>query len=296
MNEYLQQYLTYLRFEKNLSENSIQSYQTDLKRYLDFLSSQKVTRPGQIRDRHISRLLQILSELGLHASSLARNLSAIRSFHKFLMGEDILSSDPCEHIESPKIRRYLPDVLSFPEIEKIMSSINLDLPIGIRDRAMIELLYASGLRISELLRIPVREIYFKEGFVRILGKGSKERLVPTSQRALEWIRRYLDQVRPALDKWRQSDGIAFLNARGKPLSRMGFWKILQVNVQNSGIKKQVHPHTFRHSFATHLLEGGADLRAVQEMLGHADISTTQIYTHLDRSYLKQVYQEFHPRA
>jgi integrase/recombinase XerD len=161
---------------------------------------------------------------------------------------------------------------------------------------MIELLYASGLRISELLRIPVREIYFKEGFVRILGKGSKERLVPTSQRALEWIRRYLDQVRPALDKWRQSDGIAFLNARGKPLSRMGFWKILQVNVQNSGIKKQVHPHTFRHSFATHLLEGGADLRAVQEMLGHADISTTQIYTHLDRSYLKQVYQEFHPRA
>jgi integrase/recombinase XerD len=296
MNEYLQQYLTYLRFEKNLSENSIQSYQTDLKRYLDFLSSQKVTRPGQIRDRHISRLLQILSELGLRASSLARNLSAIRSFHKFLMGEDILSSDPCEHIESPKIRRYLPDVLSFPEIEKIMSSINLDLPIGIRDRAMIELLYASGLRISELLRIPVREIYFKEGFVRILGKGSKERLVPTSQRALEWIRRYLDQVRPALDKWRQSDGIAFLNARGKPLSRMGFWKILQVNVQNSGIKKQVHPHTFRHSFATHLLEGGADLRAVQEMLGHADISTTQIYTHLDRSYLKQVYQEFHPRA
>jgi len=296
MNEYLQQYITYLRFEKNLSENSIQSYQADLNRYITFLISQNIQRPVQIRDRHISRLLQILSELGLSASSLARNLSAIRSFHKFLLAEDILSGDPCEHIEGPKIRRYLPDVLSFPEIEKILSSIKSDLRFGIRDRAMIELLYASGLRISELLRLPIREIYFNESFVRILGKGSKERLVPTSERALNWIRQYLDRVRPSLDKQRRSDGITFLNARGKPLSRMGFWKILQGHVRNSGIKKQVHPHTFRHSFATHLLEGGADLRAVQEMLGHADISTTQIYTHLDRSYLKQVYKEFHPRA
>lgn len=296
MNEYLQQYLTFLRFEKNLSENSIQAYQQDLSRYLAFLESQDIQRAVQIRDRHVRRLLQMLSELGLSASSLARNLSAIRSFHKFLLMEEVLDFDPCENVDGPKIRRYLPDVLSFPEIEKILTSIKIDQPGGIRDRAMIELLYASGLRISELLNLPIREIYFKEGFVRILGKGSKERLVPASDRALQWIRRYLDQARPALDRQRSSRGITFLNARGKPLSRMGFWKILQAHVRNCGIKKEVHPHTFRHSFATHLLEGGADLRAVQEMLGHADISTTQIYTHLDRTYLKQVYQEFHPRA
>ena len=296
MNEYLQQYLTFLRFEKNLSENSIQAYQQDLSRYIAFLDSQDIQRAVQIRDRHVRRLLQMLSELGLSASSLARNLSAIRSFHKFLLMEEALDFDPCENVDGPKIRRYLPDVLSFPEIEKILTSIKIDQPGGIRDRAMIELLYASGLRISELLNLPIREIYFKEGFVRILGKGSKERLVPASDRALQWIRRYLDQARPALDRQRSSRGITFLNARGKPLSRMGFWKILQAQVRNSGIKKEVHPHTFRHSFATHLLEGGADLRAVQEMLGHADISTTQIYTHLDRTYLKQVYQEFHPRA
>jgi integrase/recombinase XerD len=296
MNEYLQQYLTYLRFEKNLSENSIQAYHHDLGRYISFLESQDIRRAVQIKDSHIRRLLQMLSELGLSASSLARNLSAIRSFHKFLLSEEVLNYDPCEHLDGPKIRRYLPDVLSFPEIEKILTSINLDSAAGIRDRAMIELLYASGLRISELLKLPIREIYFKEGFVRILGKGSKERLVPTSDRALHWIRRYLDQSRPRLDRQRGARGIAFLNARGKPLSRMGFWKILKAHVRNSGIKKDVHPHTFRHSFATHLLEGGADLRAVQEMLGHADISTTQIYTHLDRTYLKQVYQEFHPRA
>jgi integrase/recombinase XerD len=296
MNEYLQQYLTYLRFEKNLAENTIHSYQNDLNRYLIFLNSQDIQRPEQIKDRHVRRLMQMLSELGLSASSLARNLSAIRSFHKFLLTEDISDNDPCQHIDGPKIRRYLPDVLSFPEIEKIFSSISTGRPLGLRDRAMIELLYASGLRISELLQLPLREIYFKEGFVRIIGKGSKERLVPTSERALHWIRRYLDQARPVLDKRRGSAGIAFLNLRGKPLSRMGFWKILQGYVRTSGIKKAVHPHTFRHSFATHLLEGGADLRAVQEMLGHADISTTQIYTHLDRSYLKQVYQQFHPRA
>jgi integrase/recombinase XerD len=296
MNEYLQQYLTYLRFEKNLSENSIQAYRQDLSRYLSFLESQDIQRAVQIKDRHVRRLLQMLSELGLSASSLARNLSAIRSFHKFLLTEEVLDYDPCEHVDGPKIRRYLPDVLTFPEIEKILASIKIDQPGGIRDRAMIELLYASGLRISELLNLPIREIYFKDGFVRILGKGSKERLVPASDRALQWIRRYLDQARPALDRQRSSRGIAFLNTRGKPLSRMGFWKILQIHVRNSGIKKEVHPHTFRHSFATHLLEGGADLRAVQEMLGHADISTTQIYTHLDRTYLKQVYQEFHPRA
>lgn len=296
MNDYLNQYINFLRFEKNLSDNSIYAYKTDLERYLAYLQAQNISRPEQIQSRHIHRLIQVLSELGLAPSSLARNLSSIRSFHRFLLTEGLVKSDPTEHIEGPKTRRHLPSVLSFDEIEKIMAEIDVRAPLGLRDRAMFELLYACGLRISELLSLPVREIYFKEGFLRVFGKGSKERLVPAADRALQWVRNYLDRGRPALDKYRNSEGVIFLNVRGNPLSRMGFWKILRGYAQKSGIRKEIHPHTFRHSFATHLLEGGADLRAVQEMLGHADISTTQIYTHLDRTYLKQVYQEFHPRA
>ena len=296
MNYYLQHYIDYLRFEKNLSENSLAAYQTDLTRYIDYLHSQGITRPEQISDKHIHRLLQLLSSLGLSPASLARNLSSIRSFHRFLIIEEHTIHDPCEHVQGPKLRRYLPSVLTFPEIEKILNCIPPDTTLGIRDRAMIELLYASGLRISELLMLPIREIYFKEEFVRILGKGSKERLVPVSERALSAIKRYLDVARPLLDRYRRSQGITFLSIRGRAMSRMGFWKIIQQYARESEIRKQVHPHTFRHSFATHLLEGGADLRAVQEMLGHADISTTQIYTHLDRTYLKQIYQQFHPRA
>ena len=296
MNNYLNQYLNYLRFEKNLADNSIDAYRTDLDRYLAYLRAQNIVRPENIKDRHIRRLIQVLSELGLTSASLARNLSSIRSFHKFLPSEDVLKTDPTEHVEGPKLRRHLPSVLTFDEINRIFEAIPGNSSIGLRDRAMLELLYASGLRISELLNLPVREIYFKEGFVRVIGKGSKERLVPAAARALDLVSQYLDQARPVLDRFRRSNGLTFLNARGTGLSRMGFWKILKQYVTDAGIKKQVHPHTFRHSFATHLLEGGADLRAVQEMLGHADISTTQIYTHLDRSYLKQVYLDFHPRA
>lgn len=296
MTNYLNQYLNYLRFEKNLADNSIDAYRTDLERYLAYLAAQNIARPENIKDRHIRRLIQVLSELGLNSASLARNLSSIRSFHKFLTSEDVVKNDPTEHVEGPKLRRHLPSVLTFTEIENIFTAVSVNTSIGLRDRAMLELLYASGLRISELLNLPVREIYFKEGFVRVIGKGSKERLVPAAARALDWVSQYLDRARPVLDRFQRSNGVTFLNARGTGLSRMGFWKILHAYVNAAGIRKEVHPHTFRHSFATHLLEGGADLRAVQEMLGHADISTTQIYTHLDRSYLKQVYQQFHPRA
>ncbi len=296
MNPYLEQYLIFLRYEKNLSENSIAAYKMDLERYISYLEAGKTNRPEDIEDQQIRRLLQILSELGLAPSSVARNLSSIRSFHRFLIAEDLVQKDPTEHIQGPKLRRHLPSVLSFQEIELILNATDTQKPTGLRDRAMIELLYASGLRISELLQLPVREIYFSESFLRILGKGSKERLVPTSSRALDWVRAYLDRGRPYLDRHHRGKGIAFLSVRGTGMSRMGFWKIIRQYVQLSGIRKEVHPHTFRHSFATHLLEGGADLRAVQEMLGHSDISTTQIYTHLDRSYLKQIYEEFHPRA
>jgi integrase/recombinase XerD len=296
MNFNLNQYLNYLRFEKNLSENSIDAYKNDLKRYIDFLKTQRVDDLENIDEKHISRLIQVLSQIGLATSSVARNLSSIRSFHRFLLYEDTLKKDPSEHVEGAKIIRRLPSVLTFAEIEHIFNQVDLHHPLGLRDRAMVELLYACGLRISELLNLPVREIYFKEKFVRILGKGDKERLVPVSERCLNWIKKYLDRCRPRLDRMRRAEGMTFLNARGYPMSRMGFWKIVRTLVVQSGIKKEVHPHTFRHSFATHLLEGGADLRAVQEMLGHSDISTTQIYTHLDRAYLKKVYQKYHPRA
>lgn len=296
MTDYLQQYLNYLRFEKNLSDNSVSSYKSDLERYINYLSTQKINRPEYIQSKHIRRLLQLLSELGLSTSTLARNLSSIRSFHLFLISEELIKSDPSEHVDGPKLRRHLPSVLTFDEIELLCLNISIDDPLGLRDRAMIEVLYACGLRISELLTLLLREIYFKEEFIRILGKGSKQRLVPISIRALNWVKKYLELSRPVLDKHQRSSGAAFLSIRGTIMSRMGFWKILQKYIRESGIRKEIHPHTFRHSFATHLLEGGADLRAVQEMLGHSDISTTQIYTHLDRSYLQQEYKDYHPRA
>lgn len=296
MTEHLRQYLNYLRFEKNLSDNSISAYQKDLERYIAYLNAQKLSRPEQIQSKHIRRLLQLLTEMGLSAASLARNLSSIRSFHLFLLSEEVIKSDPSEHVQGPKLGRHLPSVLTYDEIELLCHQIPTDNYLGLRDRAMIEVIYACGLRISELLSLLVREVYFKEEFIRIIGKGSKQRLVPISIRALEWIKKYLDTSRPLLDKHARSAGIAFLNIRGGPMSRMGFWKILNKYIQNTGIRKKIHPHTFRHSFATHLLEGGADLRAVQEMLGHSDISTTQIYTHLDRSYLQQEYKDYHPRA
>lgn len=296
MTEHLRQYLNYLRFEKNLSDNSISAYQKDLERYIAYLNAQKLSRPEQIQSKHIRRLLQLLTEMGLSAASLARNLSSIRSFHLFLLSEEVIKSDPSEHVQGPKLGRHLPSVLTYDEIELLCHQIPTDNYLGLRDRAMIEVIYACGLRISELLSLLVREVYFKEEFIRIIGKGSKQRLVPISIRALEWIKKYLDTSRPLLDKHARSVGIAFLNIRGGPMSRMGFWKILNKYIQKTGIRKKIHPHTFRHSFATHLLEGGADLRAVQEMLGHSDISTTQIYTHLDRSYLQQEYKDYHPRA
>jgi integrase/recombinase XerD len=214
----------------------------------------------------------------------------------FLISEDLIRSDPGEHVDGPKLRRHLPSVLTFDEIDLVCKNISIDNSLGLRDRAMIEVLYACGLRISELLTLLLREIYFKEEFIRVLGKGSKQRLVPISARALSWTQKYLDLSRPLLDKHQRSNGVIFLSIRGTNMSRMGFWKILHKYIRGSGVRKEIHPHTFRHSFATHLLEGGADLRAVQEMLGHSDISTTQIYTHLDRSYLQQEYKDYHPRA
>lgn len=296
MNDLFQQYKSYLVFEQNLTPNSIDAYTRDVQRFLDYLKTTGVKSPLEATALHVQRLIQLLSEMGLSAESVARNLSSIRGFYHFLIAENLLDNDPTETIDRPKLSRRLPSVLTYDEIQKIFSLPDTKNYLGLRDRAMLETLYACGLRITELLTLDMRDIYEKQNIVRVFGKGRKERLVPISDTALKWIRRYLDRSRPLLDRFQRSDGVLFLSVRGKQMSRMGFWKILKRYVDQAGIRKEVHPHTFRHSFATHLLENGADIRAVQEMLGHADISTTQIYTHVDRTFLIQEYQTFHPRS
>ncbi len=294
MQEYLSKYLSHLSIEKGLSNNSLLSYENDLNRYLKFLQTQKVESLEKIKPEHISRLIWQLRQKNLKANSISRNLSAIRGFHKFLVKQDFSTADPTLVLESPKIGRKLPLVLSYPEVNKILEQPEVLTFLGLRDKAILEVMYACGLRISELIGLSVNDIFLKDGFIRVFGKGSKERVVPIGSEAVHWLKRYLVKSRPNLAK-QFSQNILFLNNRGKKLSRMGVWKILKFYVNKAGIKKRVYPHTLRHCFATHLLEGGADLKAVQEMLGHADISTTEIYTHLDTSYLKQVHKEAHPR-
>jgi integrase/recombinase XerD len=296
MQKYLQSYLQFLNFEKGISKNTYASYQLDLNRYLAHLDEDGITSVEKVTDEFISGFLATLYDLGLSAKSVARNLSAIKGFHKFLVREGITKYNPTEDVESPKLARKLPDVLHQHEIEKILAQPNTAEPLGIRDKTMLETMYACGLRVSELITLRQSDVYPNEGFVRVFGKGAKERLVPIGKSALEWIEIYKEKVRVPLGKLGRGRDVLFLNARGRPMSRMAVWNIVHDYTLKAGIKKEVHPHTFRHSFATHLLEGGADLRAVQEMLGHSDISTTEIYTHIDREYLKEVHRTFHPRG
>jgi len=236
-----------------------------------------------------------LKDLWLAPASIRRNISSIRTYFKFLLAEGLVVRDPSERLETPKRWRSLPDVLSIDEVNRLLAAPSLDDPLVFRDRAMLELAYGAGLRVSEWITLGVRDLILEEKLVRVFGKGSKERLVPIGRSAIGAVATYLRELRPRLEKG-QGKGILFLNARGEPLTRMGAWKILRRYVDRAGITKSVSPHTLRHSFATHLLEGGADLRAVQEMLGHADISTTQIYTHVDREYLRSVHRKYHPRG
>ena len=288
-------FLNHIRIEKGLAENTILSYKIDLERYLEFLRDHGVEDVTEIDQIKVIDYLVTLREIGLAPASISRNLSAIRGFHRFLLREGVVDFDPTENIEPPKLKRSLPVVLDQMEMEKLLDQPDPSTPLGLRDKAMLEFLYATGLRVSELISIRQSDLFFSSGFIRVIGKGSRERVVPVGRKAIEYVERYQREVRPRLSKRGKSGDVLFLNARGKPLSRMGFWKILEGYVREAGLKKRVSPHVIRHSFATHLLEGGADLRAVQEMLGHADISTTQIYTHLDREYLKEVHRTFHPR-
>ncbi len=291
---WLDDFFDHLSVEKHLATNTLESYRNDLLRYLSFLNHEKeYTEPSQITGNDISAFIELLHTLGLSPKSISRNVSAVRSFHKYLMLEEALKFDPAESVDLPKLPKTLPSVLEISEIEKILTQPDTSTYLGNRDRAMLELIYACGLRISELLSIKPTD-YHRE-YLRVFGKGSKERLVPVGEEARKWVDNYIEKIRPHLIKKNPVDEL-FINARGRKLSRMGFWKILKNYVDHAEIKKEVTPHTFRHSFATHLLEGGADLRIVQELLGHADISTTQIYTHIDRAYLKEAIRTFHPRG
>ena len=294
-------YLQFIKLEKGLSENSVVSYENDLNRYLLFLNvEKKITDLAGVTLTHIEDFLDYLIDHELlSASSLARNISSIRGFHEFAVVEGITAANPAELIELPRKAKKLPEILDAVEIEAMLDTPDTTKPAGIRDKAILECLYGTGMRVSELTDLETDRMYFEIGFIRVIGKGSKERLVPVGEIAQEALEHYIEHARPLFynpEKAHKSKNKVFLNQRGGALTRMSIWNIVQKAAKQADIKKKVYPHIFRHSFATHLLEGGADLRAVQEMLGHSSILTTEIYTHVDRSLLQQTHKQFHPRG
>ena len=291
----LQRFTDYIALEQGLSSLTQEAYRRDLERFAEYADVKGIAAPLDITARTLREYVYHLKDLGLSPASIRRNVSAVRSYFRFLLGDGVVVRDPSERLETPKRWRELPDVLTVDEVQRLIASPTLDDAMVFRDRALLELAYGAGLRVSEWITLGVRDLLLEEGLVRVFGKGSKERLVPIGRSAIGAVAIYLRELRPKLEKG-EGKGVLFLNARGRPLSRMGAWKILRGYVERAGITKHVSPHTLRHSFATHLLEGGADLRAVQEMLGHVDISTTQIYTHVDREYLRQVHRSYHPRG
>ena len=296
LNIFLKEYLSILKLEKNLSDNTVASYGNDINSFLQFVESRKIDDPSIIKQNHIADFFKSLKELGLSGRSAARYYSSIKGFFNYLFLSKYITENPIGKISSPKLAKNLPPVLSVREIDLILSKPDTDNKLGLRDKAVLELLYACGTRVSELINIKISDLFFDDEVIRVFGKGSKERIIPIGRSAIMWTNKYLKESRVLLMKKTKSENYLFLNNRGTKLSRMGVWKIVDRYVKETGLEKEIHPHTFRHSFATHLLEGGADLRAVQEMLGHADISTTQIYTHIDRDYIKQVHKQFHPRG
>ncbi|HEU4994460.1 MAG TPA: site-specific tyrosine recombinase XerD [Gemmatimonadaceae bacterium] len=291
----LERFGDFLALEKGSSSRTQEAYARDTARFADFALIKGAPGPVDVTPRMLREFVYQLKDLGLSPSSIRRNVSAVRSYFRFLVGDGHVVRDPSERLDTPRRWHTLPEVLSVDEIRKLLAAPTMDDPLYFRDRAMLELAYGAGLRVSEWIGIGVKDLLLDDHLVRVFGKGSKERLVPIGRSAIGSLAIYVRELRTRLERG-SGKGILFLNARGEPLSRMGAWKILRKYVDRAGITKAVSPHTLRHSFATHLLEGGADLRAVQEMLGHADISTTQIYTHVDREYLRQVHRRYHPRA
>jgi integrase/recombinase XerD len=292
----LERYEEFLVVDKGSSPNTLASYRLDIRRYLEDMSERGIASLDAVRTADIREHVGALVGMGLAPSSVARAISAVRGLHKFAMVEGDAAADPSENVELPRRGRMLPEVLSIDEIEAILAVPDPSTPFGLRDRAILETFYATGMRVTELRTLTAAQLLFEHGLVRVIGKGNKERLVPVGRAAQEWIERYRRDARPALQRNGRGNDVLFLNARGAPLSRNALWKMSKTYALRAGVTSEVHPHTFRHSFATHLLEGGADLRAVQEMLGHEDITTTQIYTHVDREYLREVHRTYHPRG
>ena len=295
MQELVENFLNYLSVERSLSGNTIISYQRDLKKYLKYLKDSHINSLSQTVRKNISDFMFSLKDGGLSAVSIARNLAAIKVFYRFLVRERILTTDPSSLLDSPKLWKKIPDVLSVDEVEVLLKVPDLKTARGLRDKAILELMYATGLRVSEAVNLKIQDVNSDVGFLRCIGKGSKERIVPLGKESLTAIKKYLEGARPKLARGNNGDSFLFLSRLGKKISRQSFWKLIKDYAQRARIKKNIRPHTLRHSFATHLLERGADLRSVQEMLGHADISTTQIYTHIDKNRLKMIHKNFHPR-
>lgn len=291
----LERFNDFLALEEGAAHTTTEAYGRDLARFATYARVKGAMAPTGVTSRLLREYIYHLKDLGLAPSSIRRNISALRTYYRFLLGDGQVVQDPSERLESPKRWRTLPDVLSVDEVERLLAAPTLDDPLVFRDRALLELAYGAGLRVSEWITLGVKDVMLDDALVRVFGKGSKERLVPIGRRAIAAVAVYLRELRPRLEQG-AGKGALLLNARGMPLTRMGAWKILRKHVERAGITKHVTPHTLRHTFATHLLEHGADLRAVQEMLGHADISTTQIYTHVDREYLRQVHKQYHPRG
>ena len=294
---YIKGFEAYLKLEKSLSQNSIEAYTSDVEKltqYLEYIKTE--ISPDKIEPKHLHDFIKWINQLGMSAASQARVISGIRGFYKYLILENIIKNNPTELLDSPKIGRKLPDVLSIEEIDQLLAAIDLSKSGGERNKAIIETLYGCGLRVSELINLRISNISFTTGFVKIIGKGNKERMVPIGNSALKQIKIYSNNVRVHLDIKKGHEDFLFLNRNGRKLTRVMIFTIIKDLTKKIGLKKNIHPHTFRHSFATHLIDGGADLRAVQEMLGHESITTTEIYTHLDREYLRDTIIRFHPRS
>ncbi len=290
-----EQFNDYLTFERGLSPRTVSAYERDLTRWWQSLRERGVDDPAQATPELLREWVFALKEEGLAATSIRRAQSAVRTYFRFLLSEGVLDVDPSERLESPRVARKLPDFLTRDEVTRLLDAPDASKPLFWRDRAILELLYASGLRVSELVDLPLSGLDLDEAWATVFGKGSRERLVPIGAPAVRTLERYLREVRPRLDKG-SGQGRVYLNARGNPMRRESIWKLVKDSAKRVGIAKNVSPHTLRHTFATHLVEGGADLAAVQELLGHVDISTTQIYTHVDREYLRDVHRRFHPRS
>lgn len=291
------EYLMHLKIERDLSENSIESYERDINHYITFLEASKIESWNAIDRYAIVLFLQHLKEEGKSENTIIRMSSSLRQFHQFLRQEKVTENNPMQYVQTPKKKEILPKVLSMKEVEQLLETPDVETDIGTRDRAILEVMYATGLRISELVHLRMDELHLTMGFIQTVGKGNKERIIPIGGEAIKWLDEYLEFSRPVLEsRAAEESPFVFLNARGRGLTRQGVWKNIKKTVQLSGVKQNVTPHMLRHSFATHLLENGADLRIVQELLGHSDISTTQIYTHITKARMKDVYDEFHPRA